>query len=92
MAKLRLIWSARKDLSRQVSEDELIAELEHLAEHGFAGLPEGPVVVEGLDARHCVAWRAHYKNAQGLAQLLHQLSVERSVRQRERATHSDGGR
>jgi hypothetical protein len=85
MAMLRLTWPAQHAPWRHLSEDAFISEFEPLAAQDFAGLPEGPVVVEGLDAKYRVAWRAHYKSAQGLAQLLKQLLEERAVKE-ERST------
>jgi hypothetical protein len=88
MAMLRLIWPAPRVPPRNLTEDEFISEFSVLADRDFAGLPPGPVVVEGLDAQYRVAWRAHYKNARGLSQLLRQLCEERDVRLRERAGQS----
>ena len=74
---LRLVWRSTSVPPRLLSEDEFIREFSALAAQGFAGAAPGAIRVEGLDEAGRLAWTGHYRSAEGLRALLHQLLEER---------------
>ena len=92
---LRLTWQSSSLPPRVLEQDEFIHELEQMAAQAFAREPPGPVLVEGLDERSRVTWRAYYKSAAELSTLLRQLLAEREIASRPAgrtpATDDPGG-
>ena len=69
-----------------VSETEFLSNYDELLRNGFAGTPPGRVIVEAVDERQRLKWRAHYTSAAGLAMLAREIregraAVARSDRQ-----------
>jgi hypothetical protein len=78
MRMLRLCWPNRRAPTRRLSTADFINEFGDYGRRDWARLPSGPVLVEGFDVQFRVAWRAYYKSACGLEQLVRQLRVEHS--------------
>jgi hypothetical protein len=65
--------------ARVLSEEEFINEIAALEAAGFRGAAPGPVTVEALDEDGRVCWRGYYTSVERLAQLAHQLVLERGA-------------
>ncbi len=85
---IRWIWRAAPTPLRTLTEDQFIAELLRLVECAFEGAPEGPVIIESLDAQQRVLWRAYYRQPHQLLGLARQLFDERALRERAQARAS----
>lgn len=76
---IRWIWQAGSMPSRTLTEDQFVSEVLELAERSFAGVPEGPVTIESIDADERVCWSAYYQRPEALLGLARQLCEERAL-------------
>jgi hypothetical protein len=82
---LRVLFSPKDVAPWVLSEDELLSQVDRLAETGFAGAPVGMVTVEAVDELGRIQWLAHYASAADLAILARHIREGRKALASRRA-------
>src|SRR5262249_51066507 len=79
---IRWIWQAAPTPSRTMTEDQFIHEVLALAGRSFAGVPQGPITIEAIDAEERICWRAYYRQPEELLGLVREICDERALSDR----------